>query len=195
MTNTDLIERGLNPADEVSAASVTRSVLEVPDVALKVVAGTRDDIDDRILSIAADLMATMRSHPRCVGLAAPQIGESFRIIAMDLTGHPKAPAAHGPLILINPVVCFSAGQEIDREGCLSVPSITANVARAVHILVVGLAPTGEEVVVQTSGFEARVLQHEMDHLDGTLILDRIASSADIFPRKPSRPTAAKALAG
>jgi peptide deformylase len=193
VTNTDLIKRGIKWADRLSAVGVSRPVLQVPDSALKVVAQACDDIDDGILSIAADLVATMRSHPRCVGLAAPQIGKSVRIIAMDVTGHPKATAAHGPLVLINPVICFSAGQKIGREGCLSAPSITANIRRAVHILVVALSPTGE-VVVQTSGFEARVLQHEMDHLDGILILDRVTSAADIFPRKPSRPKSNQDLA-
>jgi peptide deformylase len=173
---------------------ITRQVLTVPDPALNVAARACDGIDDRVLAIAADLLATMRANPRCVGLAAPQVGELVRIIAMDVSEHPKATSSHGPLVLINPVVVCAAGEEVGREGCLSIPGLTANVRRALHVMAVGLAPSGEEVTVEPHGFEARVLQHELDHLDGILILDRVASTADIFARKSSRLSAPVSLA-
>ena len=128
--------------------------------------------------VVADLLDTMRSFGHCVGIAAPQIGESVRIAVVDCTGHRKAPDAHGELILVNPVIVASEGSEVGREGCLSIPELTANVRRATAIAV-----EAEGVRVESEGFEARVLQHEIDHLDGLLFLDRVESlEADVFRR-------------
>ncbi len=160
-----------------------RPVLVYPHPVLKSVSRACSDVDEEIRELAQDLFETMRSYPGCVGLAAPQIGVARRIIAVDVTGHPKATTAHGPLVIIDPKILASDGSEIGREGCLSLPSITADVARAVRIHVKGLTILGEEVGAETSGFEARVIQHEIDHLDGILILDRVASPAEIFPRR------------
>ena len=128
--------------------------------------------------VVADLLDTMRSFGHCVGIAAPQIGEPVRIAVVDCTGHRKAPDAHGELILVNPVIVASEGSEVGREGCLSIPELTANVRRATAIAV-----EAEGVRVEAEGFEARVLQHEIDHLDGLLFLDRVESlEADVFRR-------------
>ena len=128
--------------------------------------------------IVADLLDTMRSFGHCVGIAAPQIGESVRVAVVDCTGHRKAPDAHGELILVNPVIVAAEGSEVGREGCLSIPELTANVRRATAIAV-----EAEGVRVEAEGFEARVLQHEIDHLDGLLFLDRVESlEADVFRR-------------
>lgn len=137
------------------------------------------------LRVAADLVETMRSFPRCVGVAAPQIGELTRILVVDVTGHPKATAAHGLLELVNPLVVRAEGDELGREGCLSIPDLTANVRRATQIRIEALAPAGEEIALETEGFEARALLHELDHLDGILFLDRVATTRDLFPRKRS----------
>ncbi len=160
-----------------------RPVLIYPAPMLKLVAAPCPQVDDEVRAVALDLLETMRSHPRCVGLSAPQIGISLRIIAVDVTDHPKATACHGPMIIVNPEVTAQEGSELGREGCLSLPSITADVRRAVRIFVNGLTLDGEEVGAETSGFEARAIQHEIDHLDGILILDRVASPAEIFPRR------------
>jgi peptide deformylase len=160
-----------------------RPVLIYPDPALKSVAQPCSDVDDEIRCLAQDLLETMRSHPGCIGLSAPQIGVPRRIIAVDVTGHPKAKVVHGPMVIIDPEILASDGSEIGREGCLSLPSITADVARATRIYVRGLTILGEEVSAETSGFEARVIQHETDHLDGILILDRVASPSEVFPRR------------
>ena len=154
-----------------------------PDPVLKRVAPVCEDLSRQVMDVAQDLFETMRSHPRCVGLAAPQIGKSMRIIAVDVTDHPKATRSHGPLIIINPVVAASDGSEVAREGCLSLPDITANVVRATRIFVGGLTIDGRDIKAETSGFEARAILHEIDHLDGILILDRVASASEIFPRK------------
>jgi peptide deformylase len=129
----------------------------------------------------------MRSHPGCVGLAAPQLDELVRLVAVDVSEHRKATTAHGELVLVNPRVTASDGAEVAREGCLSIPELTANVRRATHITVEAVDPAGEPVRVDTEGFEARCLLHEIDHLDGILFLDRVDSLAtDVFRRKTYR---------
>jgi peptide deformylase len=158
-------------------------VLTYPAPVLKTVAAPCPEGDPHVEEVARDLLETMRSHPRCVGLAAPQIGVSMRIIAVDVTGHPKATVCHGSLLIVNPEIVAAEGSEIGREGCLSLPDITADVRRATRIFLKGLTILGEEVSAETSGFEARAIQHEIDHLDGVLILDRVASPAEIFPRR------------
>ena len=142
-------------------------------------------IDDRaeIARIAATLVDTMRSRPRCVGLAAPQIGELSRIAVVDVTGHPKATSCAGVRVLVNPVVIRAEGSELGREGCLSIPELTANVRRARVVELEARDADGEPFALEADGFEARALQHELDHLDGILFLDRIASKQDLFQRK------------
>ena len=160
-----------------------REVLVYPDSRLKECAPPSDPADGAVRAVAQDLVDTMRAHERCVGLAAPQIGQLLRIIAVDVSGHPRADAHHGLLVLINPEITASAGSEVGREGCLSLPKITANVRRAMRIRFRGTSLDGASFESVSSGFEARAIQHEIDHLDGTLILDKVASPAEIFPRR------------
>jgi peptide deformylase len=142
---------------------------------------------EQISRIAADLVDTMRSYPRCVGIAAPQIGELVRVVVVDVTGHPKAETCAGLLVLANPVIVRSEGEELGREGCLSIPELTANVRRAGVVAVEAFSLEGEPVAFEANAFEARVIQHELDHLDGILFLDRIASKQDLFRRRPATP--------
>jgi peptide deformylase len=129
--------------------------------------------------VAQDLLDTMRSFGHCVGIAAPQIGEPVRVAVVDVTGHRKATTSHGELVLVNPVIVEASGAEVGREGCLSIPELTADVRRATHVIV-----EAEGVHVEAEGFEARALQHEIDHLDGLLFLDRVESlEADVFQRR------------
>ena len=127
----------------------------------------------------------MRAGPRTVGLAAPQIGELVRLVVVDCSTHPRAADAnHGLLVLVDPVIAASDGSEVVREGCLSLPELTANVRRATRIELRARTPAGEPVELESVGFEARAIQHELDHLDGILILDRVDSlSRDVFRRK------------
>jgi peptide deformylase len=157
----------------------------LPEHVLKVpAAAIGDERDD---ALARDLVDTMRASPACVGLAAPQIGVSRRAIAVDVTGHPKATTVHGLVVLFDPVVTESSGVVVGREGCMSVPDLTANVARATQVVVEGRTPDGQSVVISSEGFEARALQHEIDHIEGLLILDRVASlTTDVFHRKVYR---------
>jgi peptide deformylase len=159
-----------------------REVLRYPHPALKRVAAAAPE--HVVAQVAADLVDTMRAHPGCVGLAAPQIGELVRIVTVDVSAHPRAETAHGLLVLVNPAVTASAGAEVAREGCLSIPELTANVRRATAITVEAHSVEGELVRIETRGFEARCLLHEIDHLDGILFLDRVDSlRRDVFRRK------------
>lgn len=133
-------------------------------------------------AIAADLVATMQAHTGCVGLAAPQIGEPWRIVAVDASRARRPCRHHGLVVLCDPVIVESKGEAFGREGCLSVPDWTGLVRRAAEIVVEGTAPTGAARRLRMRGFEARVMQHEMDHLDGVLFLDRVVSARDLVRR-------------
>ena len=162
-----------------------RDVARLPERVLKLVAApVGNDVDP---GLATDLTDTMTASPACVGLAAPQIGVSRRAFAVDVSSHPKTTVCHGLVVMFDPVVLETSGRKVAREGCMSVPDLTANVARATHIVVQGRSPDGDTLVIATEGFEARAFQHEIDHLDGLLVLDRVASlESDVFQRKVYR---------
>ena len=160
-------------------------MLRVPDPVLKTRARELRETELELAQrVAADLLDTMQAHSRCVGLAAPQIGELVRIVAVDCREHPRAPDASALLLLVNPQIVARDGEEVAREGCLSIPELTANVRRSVTIEVEALTPDGEPTALTSQGFEARCIQHELDHLDGILFLDRVDSlDRDVFRRK------------
>ena len=164
-----------------------RQVLQFPHPALKrrarpLRAGEQAEAE----RVAADLLDTMTAHAGCVGLAAPQLGHLVRIVVVDVTGHKKAMTSNGLLVLVNPEVVSQRGSELAREGCLSIPRLTANVRRATQVEVRGQTPGGAGVELVSEGFEARCLLHEIDHLDGLLFLDRVDSlRTDVFRRKRS----------
>ncbi len=154
-----------------------REVLLYPDRRLKQVASPAQP--DEIERVGADLVATMDEIGHCVGLAAPQIDELVRVVVVDVSGHPKAKESNGRLVLANPRIVSAEGSHVGREGCLSIPALTANVRRATSIVVEHAGGR-----VESTGFEARCIQHEIDHLDGILFLDRVASLVDdVFRRK------------
>lgn len=154
-----------------------REVLRYPHPILKQVAAPAQAGDPE--RVGRDLVDTMRSFERCVGLAAPQLGELVRVVAVDVRGHPKAETSNGLLVLANPRLVDSEGSEVAREGCLSIPELTANVRRATRVVVEHTRGS-----VECLGFEARCVQHELDHLDGVLFLDRVESLVDdVFRRR------------
>jgi peptide deformylase len=160
---------------------VVREVLRYPHRALKQVAREVHDAGE-IARVGADLVDTMDAFGHCVGLAATQLGELVRIVVVDVTGHKKATTANGRLLLVNPRIVEADGAEVGREGCLSIPELTANVRRATRIVV-----AHDDGEVESEGFEARCVQHELDHLDGVLFLDRVDSlTADVFRRVRTR---------
>jgi peptide deformylase len=162
-----------------------RQIFRLPDPVLKRVAAEATPGEwTRIERVADDLVETMHSFPRCLGLAAPQIGESLRIVVVDISLHPKGDPNAREILLVNPRIVFTTGSDVAREGCLSVPDFTADVRRATEVVIEGLTRSGKAQTVEASGFEARALQHEIDHLDGLLFLDRVESlSRDVFRRK------------
>jgi peptide deformylase len=156
---------------------VVREVLRYPHPALKEVAREVHEAGE-IARVGRDLLDTMDAFGHCVGLAATQLGEMVRMVVVDVAGHRKATASNGRLLLVNPRIVAADGAEVGREGCLSIPELTANVRRATSI---ELEAGGRRI--RSEGFEARCLQHEIDHLDGLLFLDRVDSlTADVFRR-------------
>ena len=166
---------------------MVRDVVRFPDRRLKLPACPVGTPGPAARRLAADLADTAQHYPRTVGIAAPQIGAMWRMAYVDCSQHARVENPHPPFWLIDPVILQAEGSEVGREGCLSLPEITANVRRATEITVRYTDLEGNERVTTTTGFEARVILHEIDHLDGTLILDRVSSLLlDVFPRKRSR---------
>lgn len=149
-------------------------------------AGAVGEIGEEALSVARDLVDTMRASPACVGLAAPQIGVSLRAFVIDVTGHRKARSCHGTVVLFDPVILAAGELETAREGCMSVPDLTGDVVRAGRLTVTGTDPDGAQVTLEVDAFEARAVQHELDHLDGLVFLDRVAGPHNVFPRQVYR---------
>ena len=166
---------------------VEGAVLDVVRAPAAVLSSKGADVDPTstdVVQLAADLVATMRVSPGCVGLAAPQVGVGVKVFCVDVSAHPKTRGHHGTFVLCNAVVVESSRNEKAREGCMSVPDFTGDVKRPSRILVRGRLPgSGEEVEVRAEAFEARALQHEIDHCDGLLFLDRAAGAHAIYPRK------------
>lgn len=159
-------------------------VLVAPDAKLSTPCVEVDPHEPAVVQLAADLIATQRVSPGCVGLAANQVGVSWRLFSLDVSAHPKARTSHGEFVLVNPYIVSASRNEKGREGCMSVPDFTGDVRRAAKLVVRGLLPaTGEEVEIETDAFEARALQHELDHLDGALFLDRVAGAHAVYPRR------------
>jgi peptide deformylase len=163
-------------------------VLTYPNLRLKEISAPVGIIDEDISRFVDDLNETLYASPGCVGIAAPQTGKLVRIIIVDSSRNPRFPSQHGKLILINPKIVREEGEVMAREGCLSLPDFTANVKRAQKIHVEAIDPKGKHLSIEAEGFEARVILHEYDHLDGLLFLDRVASlKTDVFRRKRYQP--------
>lgn len=125
-----------------------------------------DAIDDDLRRLVDDLFETMRAE-RGVGLAANQVGDARRVAVVDTTGD-------DPLILINPEILERTGRQVGEEGCLSIPELYADVERAQRVVVETTRLDGERIRLEAEDFKARAIQHEIDHLDGVLFLDRLS---------------------
>ncbi len=165
-----------------------KDIVVYPDKRLKEVCKTIENIDEDILNKARDLLETMRFYSHSVGIASPQIGNLVRIIAVDASKNKKGQKInHGELVMLNPEILDWQSIIKTREGCMSVPDYTGNVNRARRITVKYTDLNGNEHTLDTEGFEAVVIQHEIDHLDGILFIDRIISkNTDLFKRKNYR---------
>ncbi|OQW91614.1 MAG: peptide deformylase [Beggiatoa sp. IS2] len=157
-------------------------LLTYPDIRLKTVSVSVTEFDSTLQSFIADLEETMRSGPPSVGIAAPQVGQFQRMVIVDVSAKPNI-KHHGYLVLINPEIIAWEGFAVGREGCLSVPDYTGKVIRAKTIQLTAQDETGHFKEYQMEGYEARAVQHEIDHLNGILFVDRVVSRRhDLFRR-------------
>jgi peptide deformylase len=145
-------------------------ILRYPDPRLKRVSAPVDRIDRDIRALVEDMVQTMYAAPG-VGLAAPQVGRLLRVIVVDVSAHE---AGAEPLALVNPQILQAEGEITWEEGCLSVPDLLVEIPRKERLVLSGLDPSGRQVEVEGSGLLAVAIQHEMDHLDGRLIIDRVS---------------------
>lgn len=162
-----------------------QTILAYPHPILKKVCRSLTAIDAEIASLLQDLLDTMRAGPGSVGVAAPQIGVTLRVCVVDVSANRLGKENnHGLLLMVNPEIVTREGSAFMREGCMSVPDYTGDVERATQITVRFTDGDGDPREITASGFEAVAIQHEMDHLDGLLFLDRITSlKTGLFRRK------------
>jgi peptide deformylase len=181
---TDPVAAGVPLGWEAPTDGEVRAVVTAPAAVLSAAGEAVDPRDPEVVRATADLVATMRVSPGCVGLAAPQLGIAVQLFVVDVSGHPKTQTCHGLFALCNARVVTGSQWRVAREGCMSVPDLTGDVKRAGRLTVEGELPgTGATVSVSTDAFEARALQHEIDHCAGLLFLDRVAGAHALHTRQ------------
>ena len=149
-----------------------REVLQFPDERLRRVSKPLEQVDDRIRELARDMCDVMYDEPG-IGLAAPQLGEAVRLVVVD-TEWMEEDAERDPLVLVNPEIVEAEGKLVWSEGCLSVPDFQAEVERAERVSLRATDLEGETLEIRSEGLQAVCFQHEIDHLDGKLFIDRIS---------------------
>jgi peptide deformylase len=164
------------------------SILQYGDPILRAKGKQIDRIDDRIRELAANMLETMHAA-NGVGLAAQQIGEALQLTVLDisevedrpstmkLNGEEVDPKSAMPLVLVNPQISLRDETSIGTEGCLSFPEITGEIERAESVMARAETLEGKSIEIEATGLLARVLQHEVDHLNGILFIDRMSSAA------------------
>jgi peptide deformylase len=165
-------------------------ILQYGDPILRVKGKRIEEIDDHIRELVANMIETMHAA-HGVGLAAQQVGEALQLTVLDITqvedrpstlklnGQETDPKTAPPLVLINPEIELGGETEIGVEGCLSFPEITADIERAQSVKVRAQTLEGDTVQIEAGGFLARAIQHEADHLNGILFIDRMRSAAKV----------------
>jgi peptide deformylase len=166
-------------------------ILQYGDPVLRTKGDRVDTIDDRIRELAANMIETMHAA-HGVGLAAQQIGEALQLTVLDISaveddrpstlkldGTDVDPKTSMPLVLINPEIELRGETEVGVEGCLSFPEITGDIERAQSVTVRALTLEGGTIQIEAGGFLARAIQHEHDHLDGILFIDRMRSATKV----------------
>ena len=164
------------------------SILQYGDPILRAKGRRIEEIDERIRELASNMIETMHAA-NGVGLAAQQVGEAIQLTVLDvsqvedrpttmkLNSEDVDPVAAMPLVLVNPKIHLGGETEMGTEGCLSFPEITGDIERAKSIVVHAQNLDGEPIEIETAGFLARAIQHEVDHLNGILFIDRLSSVA------------------
>ena len=157
-------------------------ILKQPDERLRRKGVAVDTFDHELEHLCRRLEITMRAGPGGVGIAAPQVGLNLRLVVVDCSESLRPCKNHGLLFLANPKIESFEGKTLGREGCLSVPDWVGMVERAKHICISYDDLGGKRQKMKATGFEARVIQHEIDHLDGILFTDRVVSSKSLVRR-------------
>lgn len=156
-----------------------RAILTSEQPVLRQKAKKVKKVDASIQRLMDDMIETMRNAPG-VGLAAPQIGVGLRVIVVETPEDEDDPQGGTHLQLANPEILKMDGEQVGEEGCLSIPGYVGIVKRALNLTVRGQNRKGKEVTVKATGFLARVLQHEIDHINGVLFTDRLESPDQLF---------------
>lgn len=161
--------------------STRQIILKFPEPVLRQISRPVVRFDAALEKLVKRLIQMMKSQPGGIGIAAPQIGVLKQVAIVDVS--PKIEGS-SLLVLINPQIVKLDREIVLREGCMSLPDFTANVRRYDEASVKWQDLGGDDVSYRTTGLEARCIQHEMDHLNGVLFVDRVASlTADVFRRK------------
>lgn len=169
-----------------------RAICKYPDPVLRQKTESVKSIDSSIQQLIDDMVDTMHAAPG-VGLAANQVGVPLRIAVIDLSSQEGKKRRHELIVLINPEMIAEAGSIIEEEGCLSIPEFTEKVKRASKVRVRAQGRDGKPFEIEAEGLLAKALQHEMDHLNGLLFIDRLSSlKKDIFRRRYRKAAAQKA---
>jgi peptide deformylase len=147
-----------------------REIRKYPDPVLRKKALAVKSVDADLRRLVDDMVETMYAEPG-VGLAAPQIGVSLRLLVTDITVGEKPDSL---IVLVNPKIVSASGRVIEEEGCLSIPGVRAEIPRAESVEIRGWDLDHQEVSIKGRGYLARAFQHEMDHLDGILLWDRMS---------------------
>jgi peptide deformylase len=157
-----------------------RPILRYGDAALHARARPVDTFDQALHQLLSDMAETMYAAPG-VGLAAPQIGVLLRVVVIDVTVGKKRGELHE---LVNPVLVSCEGMQMEEEGCLSLPGFNATVVRPTRAVVKAMDRDGRDIVIEGTDLVARALQHELDHLEGSLFVDRLRGiRRDVIVRK------------
>jgi peptide deformylase len=155
-------------------------ILKYPDPRLKTSAEEVEEIDEFIRGLAEDMLETMYAAPG-IGLAATQVGTPLRVAVVDLQSREET---RNPMVFVNPEILEGDGENLMEEGCLSVGDFTSEVKRHYRITVRATNLDGGTIELQAEGLLARALQHEIDHLNGVLFIDRISPlKRNIYRRK------------
>lgn len=171
------------------------AVLEIrkyPDPVLKKKTGRVETIDDALQELIEDMVETMHAAPG-VGLAANQVGVPLQLAVIDVSSREEQGARHPLIVLINPEILSLEGSVLEEEGCLSIPEYSEKVQRAARVKIRAQGRTGKPFTLDADGLLAKALQHEIDHLNGLLFVDRLSPlKRNVFKRRLRKTAALKA---
>jgi peptide deformylase len=169
-----------------------RTIRTYPDPVLRTKTAGVEKIDSSLDRLIQDMIETMHAAPG-VGLAANQVGVSLQLAVIDLSARENSEQRHPLFVIINPEIVSSEGSIVEEEGCLSIPDYSEKVKRAARVKVRAQDRTGKPFEIEAEGLLAKALQHEIDHLNGLLFVDRLSPlKKNIFKRRFKKAMAEKA---